>query len=62
MWSRMLDPHVEHYLLDLEGEVLVDEIHRHWVTRIVPIPLHKGAVRAYQEAGVQLPPELIPAD
>ncbi len=37
MWSRMLDPHVEHYLLDLEGEVLVDEIHRHWVTRIVPI-------------------------
>ena len=37
MWSRMLDPDVEHYLLDLEGEVLVDEIHRHWVTRIVPI-------------------------
>ena len=42
MWSRMLDPHVEHYLLDLEGEVLVDEIHRHWVTRIVPIPVVFG--------------------
>ena len=42
MWSRMLDPDVEHYLLDLEGEVLVDEIHRHWVTRIVPIPVVFG--------------------
>ena len=33
----IFDPDVERYLLDLEGEVLVDEIRRHWVTRIVPV-------------------------
>lgn len=33
----IFNPDVERYLLELEGEVLVDEIRRHWVTRIVPI-------------------------
>lgn len=28
-----LEPDVGRYLLDQEGEMLVDEVHRHWVTR-----------------------------
>ena len=34
--GRLIDPDVRRYLLSYEGEVLVDEIRRHWVTRIVP--------------------------
>lgn len=44
MLSTLLDPDVERYLLDLEGEVLVDEIRRHWVTRIWPLIICLGGV------------------
>ncbi len=35
--AGFLDPNVEQYLLEGEGEVLVDEIGRHWVTRVIPV-------------------------
>lgn len=42
-----LDPNVSQYLLDDENELLVDEIRRHWVTRIPAILLILlGAVAA----------------
>ncbi|EPD33837.1 PH domain-containing protein [Propionimicrobium lymphophilum] len=35
--ASFLDPDVEQYLLLDEGEILVDEIGRHWVTRVIPV-------------------------
>lgn len=35
-WSRFLDPHVDDRLITEEGEYILDEIHRHWVTRLWP--------------------------
>lgn len=35
-WSRFLDPHVEDRLIGDEGEYVLDEIGRHWVTRLWP--------------------------
>jgi PH (Pleckstrin Homology) domain-containing protein len=35
-WSRFLDPHVEDRLIAEEGEYVIDEIRRHWVTRLWP--------------------------
>lgn len=35
-WSRFLDPHVDDRLIHEEGEVILDEIRRHWVTRLWP--------------------------
>lgn len=35
--ARFLDPHVAERILFGEGEQLVDEVRRHWVTRIVPV-------------------------
>lgn len=40
----LFDPDVERYLLDLEGEVLVDEVRRHWITRVVPILIIFGGI------------------
>ena len=35
-WSRFADPHVEDRLILEEGEHVIYEIGRHWVTRLVP--------------------------
>lgn len=35
-WSRFLDPHVDDRLIAEEGEYVLDEIRRHWVTRMWP--------------------------
>lgn len=35
-WSRFFDPHVEARLIAEEGEYILDEIQRHWATRIWP--------------------------
>ncbi len=35
-WSRFLDPHVDDRLIAEEGEYVLDEIRRHWVTRLWP--------------------------
>ncbi|MFT4294899.1 MAG: PH domain-containing protein [Micropruina sp.] len=35
-WSRFLDPHVDDRLIAEEGEFILDEIRRHWVTRLWP--------------------------
>lgn len=35
-WSRFLDPHVDDRLIVDEGEYILDEIRRHWVTRLWP--------------------------
>ena len=35
-WSRFLDPHVDDRLIAEEGEYILDEIRRHWVTRLWP--------------------------
>ncbi|MFT3862574.1 PH domain-containing protein [Micropruina sp.] len=35
-WSRFIDPHVDDRLIAEEGEYVLDEIHRHWVTRLWP--------------------------
>lgn len=35
-WSRFLDPHIEARLIDEEGEFILEEIRRHWVTRLWP--------------------------
>lgn len=35
-WSRFLDPHVDARLIVEEGEYVLDEIARHWVTRLFP--------------------------
>ncbi|MFT3970349.1 MAG: PH domain-containing protein [Micropruina sp.] len=35
-WSRFLDPHVTDRLIAEEGEYVVEEIRRHWVTRLWP--------------------------
>lgn len=35
-WSRFLDPHVEDRLITEEDEVILQEIRRHWVTRLIP--------------------------
>ena len=35
-WSRFLDPHINDRLIAEEGEYVLDEIRRHWVTRLWP--------------------------
>jgi uncharacterized membrane protein YdbT with pleckstrin-like domain len=35
--SRVIDPHVEQYLLAREGEIIVDEVRRHWVAIFFPL-------------------------
>lgn len=35
-WSRFLDPHIDDRLITEEGEYVLDEIRRHWVTRLWP--------------------------
>lgn len=35
-WSRFFDPHVGARLIAEEGEFVLDEITRHWVTRVFP--------------------------
>lgn len=35
-WSRFLDPHIEERLIVEEDEYVLDEIRRHWVTRLWP--------------------------
>ena len=34
--GRTFDPHIAKHLLREEGEVIVDEVHKHWVVYIVP--------------------------
>jgi hypothetical protein len=34
--GRTFDPHIAKHLLRDEGEVIVDEVHKHWVVYIVP--------------------------
>lgn len=33
---RILDPSVDDYLIDDEGEVVIDEVQRHWVVIVLP--------------------------
>ncbi|MFT4217634.1 MAG: PH domain-containing protein [Micropruina sp.] len=35
-WSRFIDPHVDDRLISEEGEYILEEIRRHWVTRLWP--------------------------
>jgi hypothetical protein len=35
-WSRFFDPHVDDRLIAEEGEYVLEEIRRHWVTRLWP--------------------------
>ncbi|GAB3756256.1 PH domain-containing protein [Microlunatus parietis] len=35
--SRLIDPHVENYLLVGEGEQIVDEVRRHWMAVAFPV-------------------------
>lgn len=35
-WSRFFDPHINDRLIAEEGEFVLDEIGRHWVTRLWP--------------------------
>ncbi len=35
--SRVIDPHVDQYLLTDQGEVIVDEVRRHWMAILFPI-------------------------
>ena len=36
LMGRTFDPHIAKHLLREEGEVIVDEVHKHWVVYIVP--------------------------
>jgi len=40
--SRVIDPHVDQYLLTTEGETIVDEVRRHWMAIFFPL-LRLGA-------------------
>jgi uncharacterized membrane protein YdbT with pleckstrin-like domain len=42
--SRVIDPHVEQYLLAAEGERIVDEVRRHWAAVALPVLRIVGAV------------------
>jgi uncharacterized membrane protein YdbT with pleckstrin-like domain len=35
--SRLIDPHVERYLLVADGEQIVDEVRRHWMAVAFPV-------------------------
>lgn len=37
MFRRLFDPRVERYLIADEGEVIIDEVQRHWMAVIFPI-------------------------
>ncbi|HET9871067.1 MAG TPA: PH domain-containing protein [Propionibacteriaceae bacterium] len=34
--SHIIDPHVEQYLLERDGELIVDEVRRHWAAIVLP--------------------------
>ena len=36
LFDRWLDPRVDDHLIVDEGEVVIDEVTRHWVVRVVP--------------------------
>ena len=40
----LADPDIGRHLLREEGEVIVDEVHKHWVVYVVPVLLTLGAV------------------
>lgn len=35
--ERFLDPHPELHLLEDEGEVIIDEVRKHWITKVIPV-------------------------
>lgn len=41
--SRIIDPHVDQYLLDADGEQVVDEVRRHWMAIFFPMLRGVGA-------------------
>ncbi len=60
MWYRLFNPDVRRYLLDLEGEVLVDEIRRHWVTRVGPLLVLLAGFAVYGTIPALLDAPLVP--
>ncbi|MGL4832502.1 MAG: PH domain-containing protein [Propionibacteriaceae bacterium] len=35
--ERFLDPHPELHLLEDEGEIIIDEVRKHWITKVIPV-------------------------